>query len=171
MRHSREGLNSREKEARLVSAKPQFESTKYDSQKSVNSQKEMRAASRPRDTGYMGSLYKDPNESLHKKALKEDSSRDQLKKTSQSRDNLRSVNHGENSLVHHSIDKHLPRDQSNRQGSTGIDPRLHKVDSNKSGVSHAQNSKKLLNCSGDRSMLKYNHDDKENRQRLANKEK
>lgn len=164
-------MDSREKEVKLVSAKSQFENSKYDSQKSVNSQKELRAASRSKDKGYMGSLYKEPSDTLIKKQPKEDSFMDQPKKSSQSREILKASNYAENSLLHHSIDKNLPRDHSNTQISSGLDARLYKVDSNKSSIHQSYNSKKLLNSSGDRSMYKYNHDDKENRQRLANKEK
>lgn len=95
----------------------------------------------------------------------------EARKVTNSRDNLRSVNQTENSFLHSSIDKHIPKDLANGSFVSAFDSKLYRVDAKNSSMLHSNNSKKLLNCSGDRSLLKYNHDDKENKQRLANKDK
>jgi hypothetical protein len=169
LRESREGLEVKEKESKASGSRIIPESSKYSSQKtSTIHQKEVRNPSRSKDKPYILGHYTDANDSMMKK---NDSFYAENKKNTNSRDNLRSINQAENSLMQNSFDKNLPKDNSNRNFHAGLESRLYKADAKNSALLNSNNSRKLLNSSGDRSMLKNYHDDKENKQRLANKEK
>jgi hypothetical protein len=169
LRDSREGLESKDKDSKASGSRISTDNTKYSTQKSNPiPPKETRNPSRSKDKSYVLGHYTDSNEAVMKK---NDSFIGDNKKLTNSRDNLRSINQTENSYLHSSIDKHLPKEHSNRNFHAGLESRMYKADAKNTSALNANHSRKLLNSSGERSILKTSHDDKENKQRLANKEK